>query len=281
MKLGFNIVNLIAQGEPNILTITGSNGNWDIRQHPNYTSNRQALNSLVHAAVTYIADHDDLGLSKEEEILEELNQLCLSFSYLTSNAVTMNQSAVYSRISFIQVGDGFPRARGITGIEPIVNNQNDLVTASSQMLLRFNQNKIDYHIDVIIQYWLDLLSCWSLENLFLGACTILEIIKQCERRRTGIANLHFFDAIVSVSTHLGITVLNRDWISMRNDLIHEGHLSKVRFPNKTKFECIEVCEGVMHWIDEFTHSIFNLGTIKHDRFNRGSLGQLNSYTTWT
>jgi hypothetical protein len=281
MKLGFNIVNLISPDEPNVLTVTGSNGNWDIRQHPNYANNRQAINSRVHGAVTYIADHGDLGLRKDEEILDELMHLCLSLSYLTSNSVTMNQSAIYSRISFIQVGDGFPRDRGITGIDPVVENHTDLETATTQMLRLFNQNKTDYHVDVIIQYWLDILSCWSLENLFLGACTILEIIKQCERRRTGNANLHFYDAIVSVSTHLHITVLNRDWINMRNDLIHEGHLSKVRFPNKTKFECIEVCEDVMQWIDEFIHAIFNLGTIKHNRFDRGSLGQLNSYTTWT
>ncbi len=280
MKLGFNIVNLIAPDEPTNLTFTGSNGNWDIRQHPNYTDNRKALNSRVNAAVTYIADHDDLGLRKDEEILDELIHLCLTFSYLTSNAVTMNQSTMYSRISFIQVGDGFPRDRGITGINPVVDNQTDFAISTNQMIRLFNQNKTDYHIDVIIQYWLDILSCWSLENLFSGACTILEVIKQCERRRTGNANMYFYDAIDSVSNHLGITILNRDWINMRNDLIHEGHLSKVRFPNKTKFECIEVCEDVMLWIDEFIHAIFTLGTIKHKRFDRGSLGQLNSYTTW-
>ncbi len=279
MKLGFNIVNLILPDEPNVLTVTGNNGNWDIRQHSNYTINREAINSRVHAAVTYIAEHDDLGLGKDEEILDELMHLCLSLSYLTSNSVTMNQSANYSRISFIQAGDGFPRERGITGIDPVVENQTDLETATTQMLRLFNQNKTDYHADVIIQYWLDILYCWSLENLFLGACTILEIIKQCERKRTGNANLPFCDAIVSVSTHLNITELNRDWINMRNDLIHEGHLSKIKFPSKTKFECIGVCEAIMHWIDEFIHAIFILGTIKHNRFDRGSLGQLNSYTT--
>jgi len=280
MKLGFNIVNLIVLEESANLTITGSNGNWDIRQHPNYSDNRTAIESRVHAAITYIADHDDLGFRKDEEVLDELINLCLTFSYLTSNAVTINQSTVYSRINFLSVGDGFPRDRGISGINPVVENQTDFTTATNQMIRLFNQNIFNYHIDVIIQYWLDILSCWSLESLFLGACTILEIIKQCERRRTGNANMYFYDAIVSVSIHLGITVLNRNWIDMRNDLIHEGHLSKIRFPNKTKFECIEVCEDVMLWIDEFVHAIFALGTIKHKRFDRGSLGQLNSYTTW-
>lgn len=271
----------MAPDEPINLTFTGRNGNWDIRRHPNYANNRQMLNSRVHAAVTYIADHEDLGFRKDDEIFDELITLCLTFSYLTSNSVTMNQSTMYSRISFLQVGDGFPREKGITDINPVVENQNDFILATNQMLPLFDQNKTDYHIDVIIQYWLDILSCWSLENLFLGACTILEIIKQCERRRTGDANMPIYDAIVSVSTHLGITVLNRDWIKMRNDLIHEGHLSKVQFPNKTKFACIDVCEDVMLWIDEFVHAIFALGTIKHNRFDRGSLGQLNSYTTWT
>ncbi|MBX2962112.1 MAG: hypothetical protein KF687_06335 [Cyclobacteriaceae bacterium] len=278
--LGFNLVNLIAPNDPTNLTIIGTNGTWDIRQHPNFANNRQAINSRVHAAVTYIADHADLGFVKEDEILDELIFLCLSFSYLTSNAVTMNQSAMYSRISFLQVGDGFPRDRGITGIAPIIATEQELTTSINQMLSLFTQNKTNYHIDVIIQFWLDILSCWSLENLFLGACTILEIIKQCERRRTGNNNLHFYNAITSVSTYLGITVLNRDWINMRNDIIHDGHLSSTHFPNKTKFECIEVCEDVMMWIDEFIHKIFNLGAVKQQRFQRGSLAQLNSYTTW-
>lgn len=280
MKLGFNLVNLIAPEQPTNLTITGSNGNWNICQHPNYKNNMQVLNSRVHSAVTYIADHDDLGFGKDEEILDELKHLCLTFSYLTSNAVSMNQTTMYSRISFLQMSDGFPRERGLTDINPVVENQKDFTTATNQMIRLFNQNKEDYHIDIIIQYWLDILSCWSLENLFSGACTILEIIKQCEIRRSGNADMHFYSAIVSVSNNLGITILNRDWIKMRNDLIHEGHLSKVKFPNKRKFECIEVCEDVMLWIDEFIHAIFALETIKHKRFDRGSLGQLNSLTTW-
>ena len=279
-KLGFNIVNLIVPSEPTTLNIRGTNGAWELRQHPNYTSNRQALNSRVHAAVTHIIDHDDLGLTKDDELLTELVNTCLAFSYITSNSVTMNRSTIYCRISFLQVGDGFPRDRGITGIDPIIQNGNDFTTAIEMMISKFESNKTDYHADLLIQFWLDILSCWSLENLFLSVCTILEIIKQCERRRTGNAGLHFYDAIESISNHLGLTVLSRDWINMRNDLIHEGHMSKVRFPGKSKWDCIEVCENVMGWLDDFFHEIFDLGPVKHVRFSRGSLSQLNSYTTW-
>ena len=280
MKLGFNIVNFIVPEEPFDFKIEGNNGIWEFQQHFNYNPNREALNTRVHAAVTYIADHDDLGMHKDDEILNELIHLCLSFSYLTSNAVTVKQSTDYSRISFIQVGDGFPRERGISNIKQVFNNQRDFIIATNQMIKSFDQNKIDYNIEVIIHFWLDIISCWSLEDLFLGACTILEIIKQCERKRTGNTNMHFYDAIVSVSTHLGLTVLNRDWINMRNDLIHEGHLSKVRFPNKSKLDCIKVCECMMLWIDEFIRAIFGLGIMKQKRFDNGSLVQLNSYTTW-
>lgn len=279
--LGFNLVNFIVPIEPTDLTIIGKNGDWTIRLHSNYSINRQTINSRVNAAITYIADHEDLGFIKDEEVLVELTNLCLTFSYLTSNAVTIKCSTNYSRVSFVQIGDGFPRDRGISGIDPIIVNQLDFISVANLMLLLFNQNKTDYHIDVIIHYWLDILSCWSLENLFLGACTILEIIKQCERRRLGKPNLYFYDAIASTSRNLKISVLNRDWINMRNDLIHEGHLSKVKNPNKSKSDCIEICEDLMLWIDQFIHAIFNLGSIKYNRFDRGSLEQLNSYTVWT
>jgi hypothetical protein len=279
-KIGFNIINLIVPTDPPNLIITGSNGNWEFRRHSRYAETKLTLNSKVHSGITYFADHDDLGISSDTVILDELMNLCLTLSYLTSNTVTINQTTVYSRISFLSLNDGYPREKGITGIRPVVNNDADITQATNLMLAGFNQNKTDYHVNVIIHYWLDALSCWSLENLFLSACTILEIIKQAERRRIGDPSLHFFDAISSVSTNLAIPQLNRDWLNMRNDLTHEGHLSKVRFPNKTKGDCIMVCEDVLQWIDEFIHKIFALGPIKGNRFCRGALNGLNSYTTW-
>lgn len=277
--LGFNLVNLIVPGEPVQFDITGMNGIWTLTQAPNFEANREAINSRVTAAATYIAEHPDLGLSKSDVVLDEFMSICLAASYLSSNTVTTNGATPHSRISFIRVGDGFPRAKGITTVEPVVNSEADFIAALTKMLGAFNTNKADYHIDVLIQYWLDLLACWSLENMFMGACTMLEILKQCEIRRTG-SEMHFYDAIVSLSTHHGLPVLNRDWLKMRNDLVHEGHLAKVRFAGKTKQDCINVCEDVMDWLDKFVHVIHGLGPVQVVRFGRGSLADLNSYTTW-
>jgi hypothetical protein len=277
MAIVSDLVNLVLPNEPDKIELSGSLGRWSIDKHFRYDIDRPVLNSKVHSARTYTADHENFSASSLNSILHELRHLTLIFSYLTSNAVTIVNNPS-SEMTLLQVNDGFPRDRGLSGVEPIIREE-EIVNVANKMLALFPTNMGSYHIDVIIHYWLDVISCWSLENLFLGACTILEIVKQSERRRTG-ANLHFFDAIVSISNYLRIQPLNRDWINMRNDLIHEGHLSKVKFPQKNKSDCINVCEDVMSWIDQFINAIFSLQPPTVQRFSRGSLIQLNSYTNW-
>jgi hypothetical protein len=277
MAIVCDFVNLILPGEPDNLEVSGPLGKWNISKHYRYDIDSPVLNSKVHSARTYTADHDRFSLSSLNATLHETRHLSLILSYLTSNAVTIANNQA-SDLTLLQSSDGFPRDRGISGIDPIIN-ETDLSIVTANMLSQFGINAATYHVDVIIHYWLDIISCWSLENLFLGSCTILEIVKQTERRRTG-SNLHFYQAINSISSYLGIQLLNRDWINMRNDLIHEGHFSKVNFPSKTKADCIIVCEDVMTWIDSFIHAIFSIPPPSIPRFSRGSLSQLNSYTTW-
>lgn len=277
--LGFNVINLIVPDEPGSFDVNGSIGTWNFKKFDNYDENVKVLSSGVHAVMTYIADHPDLGSTHDDTMFEEIAHLCLLSSFLSSNTVTINSTTVYSRFTIMQVGDGFPREKGLSGFQSICQNKDEFKDNLELMLASFSTVETDWHIELIIHYWLDSLSCWSLENLYLSACTILEVIKQGEIRRTG-SNLHFYDAIESVSNHFGITVLNRDWIKMRNDLIHEGHLSKARFAGKSKQECIEVCEDVMNWLDEFVFAAFNIGALPAQRFGRGSLGNINSYSTW-
>ena len=106
------------------------------------------------------------------------------------------------------------------------------------------------------------------------------MIKQNERRRLGNDRLTFFEGIDSATSNLQITNLSWDFTKMRNDLIHEGHLSGTNYPGHTKAECSEVVADVLNWIDEYIHGLFGIIPVTKVRYPRQVLSSLNSYTTW-
>lgn len=277
---GFNIVNLIIPGEPQTIKLQGKHDEWTLERVPKYSTMRAAVETKVQAAVTYTAEHPDVGFSGVDDLFDEVLHICLSASFLTTNTVTIHGSTPYSKTTMMNpTPDIFPREKGATGFGAVVSSAPAFQQSMQAMLGSFEANKGLHHTDFIMHYWLEVLSCWSLENMFLSACTILELLKQSERRRTGNPNMYFYNAISSLSTHYGLTVLSTDWKDMRNDLVHEGQLSKNHFPGKSKADCIAVCEDVMDWIDQFMFKVHGIASTRSPRFGRGSLHQLNSYTT--
>jgi len=284
--LGFCLLNLFIPNNPDELILNGNHGEWRLAKDVDFDNKLQTITSKRTICLeTYTITHDhSLGGSGSsriaDELLKELNYVCLSLSYLTGSAVTFERSLPMSDITFIQVGDSFPRMRGLSSSDPVTFDQYDFKEKLDTMINAFERNQNTNNINIIIHHLLDSTYCWSLEDLFLSLCTVLEIIKQNERRRTGNSRLYFYDSIASVARHLGITVLNEDFKNMRNDLIHEGHLSKIKFSGHTKSECSDVVCDVLNWIDEYVHAIFSLGDVKNTRYPRNTLSGLNSYTTW-
>jgi len=214
-----------------------------------------------------------------DEVFDELLYICLAASFLSGSAVTVSRSLPSSEIMIAETGPRFPRDRGLSIIDPIFSQPSDFVQTLSAMVDGFESVISSNNIEVIIHHWLDSLSCWSLEDLYLSACTILEIIKQNERHRSGKMNQYFYDAIVSASNHYKIRVMSRDWIAMRNDLVHDGKLSGSRFQNKNVFQCNSVSKDVLHWLDEYIFAVFGLCGLSTNRYDDPTL-MLNSYTVY-
>lgn len=178
-----------------------------------------------------------------------------------------------------EAGPRFPRERGLSIIGPIYSQPSGFEIALSAIVDGFERATRNNNIEVIIHHWLDSLSCWSLEDQYLSACTILEIIKQTERRRNGNPDQHFYDAIVSASNHYKIRVMSRDWILMRNDLVHDGKLSGSKFQNKDVVQCNAVSKDVLHWLDEYVFAVFGIARLITNRYDDPTL-LLNSYTVY-
>jgi hypothetical protein len=282
LNIGFRLINFIVPDALDEFKIIGKHGNWIVKKEHDYDEKTNELKRKPTIALeTYTIEHENShDHSVTEELLEEVRHICLSLSYLCGTAITFERSLPFSDVNFITVGDGFPRMRHLIPDNHVVSNFHEFETKLNLMVENFDDNENDNNANIIIHHLLDSNYCWSLEDLFLGLCTVLEIIKQNERRRTNNRNMPFYNSIVSVSGHLNITVLNQDFKNMRNDLIHEGHLSKVTFPGHTKSECADVICDVLNWVDEYLHAIFAINPVDSIRCPANALAGLNSYTTW-
>lgn len=273
--IGFHLVNLIIPNAPAILKIKTKNGEWQLERENGYLDFIPNLMRRNACAETYVVIND----KKSDKVFDELLYICLASSFLTGSAVTVKRLSFLSDISIVALGDRFPRERGISGFEPIVKTGDEFAQSISIMVDEFPTIINTHNAEVIIHHWLDSLSCWLLEDLYLSSCTVLEIIKQNERRRSGNDTLSFYSAISSASIHYGISILSKDWINMRNDLIHDGKLSSSKFSDKNKKDCMSVCTDVLNWIDEYILAVFGVGPIKNKRFSNDTL-ELNSYTIY-
>lgn len=273
--IGFRLVNLLIPGTQEEFQITTKNGTWTLVREQNYVELEQKLQNRVSCAETFFITHEE----RDNKVFDELLYICLAASFLSGSTVTVRRSLPSSEIMIVETGSRFPRDRGLSTIDPIFSQPSDFVQALSTMVDGFESAISTNNIEVIIHHWLDSLSSWSLEDQYLSACTILEIIKQNERQRNGNMNQHFYDAIVSASNHYQIGVMSRDWIAMRNDIVHDGKLSGSRFQNKNVFQCNAVSKDVLRWLDEYVCSVFGLAGFCANRYGDPTLMQ-NSYTVY-
>jgi hypothetical protein len=130
---------------------------------------------------------------------------------------------------------------------------------------------------LLIHHWLDALACWSLEDLYLSATTLLQIISATEADRQN-AQLSFLQGVSGAAARLGLRHLSVDFRDMRNELIHDGRLIGTRFRGPDKLACAHVAADVLNWIDEYMYEALGLGHPPSVRFNKTQFITLNAYS---
>ena len=116
--LALNLCNLIIPGDPEELQVSTSLGTWKFYQNPGFIEAKRAILRDGKCANTYCIEFDIPHTHPDhadclEATLDELLALCLGASYLTCQAVAPTQSTMTSSISFLTLGDRFPRQRGM------------------------------------------------------------------------------------------------------------------------------------------------------------------------
>lgn len=277
--IGFWVVNLLIPGEPDACKIRTASGGWTLEKYDYYLASKDAI-SRGQCAHTYAIENDvsmSNGAAACDTSLEELTSLLLGASYLSGLSVTAKTSLPYSDVSIIQANDHWPRERAIGDGNSCVNTQEEFVDNLEKFVASWPLVAPREKILILVHHWLDALGCWSFEDFYLSATTLLQIIAATQERIKG-NSLYYFDAVTLASTRVGITSLKEDFKDMRNNLIHEGKLLGGKFIGKDREACSIVAADVMNWFDEYIHVVMNLGKVKRRRYSKDDFMRLNAYS---
>lgn len=262
-------------------TVPSRFGVWEFERFNEYHEIKKNIQP-GQCATTFTATNSEVtprvSHSEFDETIHDLLDICLFFSYCTGKCVTPRKNTLGSDIKYIEFGDNFLLSKNIEGINPInINSQYGVVLKD---IIISNTCQVDINqFRLLVTYWLNGITCFSLEDLFLGLCVVMDIVKQCEKtfhRR----NFSFFEGMQAASTRFNINELSRDYTKMRNDLVHEGKLSGNNYNDKTKTECAETIVQVLNWLDFYFAKI--LGIENHftlgNRFSHHDIIGLPSFS---
>jgi len=255
--LGFNIADLVTQEET--FDIPSSFGKWEFRKSGNYDRLIEAMEKGM-CGNTFTAFHSEASERTTDEqshsLCDEIIDICLILSFITAKCVTVSGSAVFSCPMFIQLGDHFLRSRAIRGFNDLAPKdaysrvfQDGITALQGSMRVR--------KLRILLSHWISGLTCFTIEDLFLGACVQMDIVKQCETLPSE-NRISYFEGMNRASNRYGISPLSPDYKNMRNDLVHEGTLSGSNNQNKTKNDCASIIADVLNWIDEYVLKVLSL-----------------------
>jgi hypothetical protein len=141
---------------------------------------------------------------------------------------------------------------------------------------------------LLIHFYIDALSCWSLENFYLSGSTLLQIIASTEEDgsrpfaqahavQRGIRRVGFFDHLAGAADKIGIAPLAHDVVKIRNSLIHEGTLNSGTFIQQ--MDAAIPISDAMNWVDEYVYGILGLGKVPVPRHSANDYAYaLNSFS---
>ncbi|WP_292923421.1 hypothetical protein [Nitrosomonas sp.] len=279
--IGFWLINMIVPNDPEEASISTSSGEWFLKRYVEFIKSKDAIKSRNQCAHTYsIEIATSLRTDKSaacDAALEEMTPILLGSSFLTGLAVTARMSLPHSDISIFEPTSHWPRERSMGSGNPCVNTSNEFFIVLEKFIVAWPTIGQSEKTLILIHHWLDALGCWSLEDLYLSATTLLQIIAATEEQRAG-NDMSYFQAIQSAANRVGISPLSRDFKDMRNNLIHEGKLLGGSFTGTDIEACSIVVSDVMNWFDEYIHAVMKLGPVMKKRYSKHDFISLNAYS---
>ena len=247
---------------------------------PSYEEKIAAIQS-GQCAETYTLEHS-VSMHKDgsaacDLAFKEMTPLLLGASYLSGLSVTANASLPSSEVMILCPSNHWPRARSMGYENAILDTPCQFKSGLEAFVKAWPVSGHDEKVLLLTHHWLDSMSCWSLEDLYLSATTLLQIIAATQVSIEKV-KMSYFDGVRNAARRVGIRVLSRDFVDMRNNLVHEGTLIGSRSHRKSPAQCATVAADVLNWFDEYMHSILGLGPVIRQRFDHHKLLSLNAYS---
>ncbi|MGE3714285.1 MAG: hypothetical protein AB7F82_07130 [Alphaproteobacteria bacterium] len=278
--LCFRVVNLLIPGNPGMVDLPLPSGTWTLTKGQNFASDVEAIGK-GQCVETYILEHPvsmDAGSAAVDEAFDEITPILLAASYATGLSVTIKRSTPGSECMIMQPSEHWPRDRAMGPPSPVVALEAEFIALIQSFVQNWPQAGQTEKARLLVHHWLDALSCWSMEDLYLSTTTLLQIIVATEATRQGNAGLRYYPGVTAAANHKRIRVLGNDFKNMRNELIHDGRLIGSRFAGPDKAACAAVVADVLNWFDDYLHTALGLGSVKKTRFRPTDFQSLNAYS---
>lgn len=285
--LSFYVTNLVIPGDPEDFSITTPSGPWTLIKTQNFTTTKSAITGFTsvrpqHLQVgeTYFLENQtslDLSATAVDRALAEITPILLAASYATGMTVTVERSSGGSSVAIMQPSDHWPRARALGSGSYAINTSDEFIRLVETFVQAWPTTGQSEKVLLLVHHWLDALACWSMEDLYLSATTLLQIIVATEANRQGKPSLPYYSGLEDAALRMGIATLSQDFKNMRNELIHDGQLIGSRFAGP-RSACDQVIADVLNWFDTYVHSGLGLGPVAKTRFRATDFATLNAYS---
>lgn len=284
LNMSFWIINLLIPDDPMMVNVTTSDGSWQFKQIPQFETNRAAIlgGSALRPTMPPIAEtyflQDSAGADDFHRIETEVTPILLAATYATGMSVTSERALKNGGAALVQPSNHWPRARGLDAQSLVINTTDEFVHLVEAFVNGWQTAGRTEKALLLVHHWLDSLSCWSMEDLYLSATTLLQIIVATEATKQGKEELKFYPGIQSAATRVGIAPLSPQFKDMRNELVHDGQLIGSRFSGPDKAACAQVMSDVLNWFDSYLHAALALGQVVRVRFKPTDFMGLNAYS---
>ncbi len=278
--LGQIIANLLIPGDPQNLTLNLPATPWTLTQHPGFSKSKAAMAGHQCAETYYLESSISRSANTTgfDAAFKELTPIFLAASYATGLTITSMRSMMMSEAKILQPSEHWPRPRAMDQPSYVVMNDAEFVDLVERFVRAWPHAGVTEKARLLVHHWLDALVCWSMEDLYLSATTLLQVIVATEATRQSKKELRFYDGVEAAARRFNLRVLSDDFKNMRNELIHDGQLIGRRFPAANKQACGLVVVDVLNWLDEYIHSALSLGAVRKTRFSIADVSNLNAYS---
>ena len=326
-QLSFFITNLLVPGDPQQIEISTPSGGWTLEQVADYerakkviTAARGPQASELPIENTYILEHASFGQlspTVDEKTCDELTPILLAASFATGMSVTIRDGTLAGPSLMGNPTPEWPRPRAMDGPSWVVNTSSEFQALVNAFVRSWPGAGLEEKALLLVHHWLDALACWSMEDLYLSATTLLQVIAATEEKkllakrkragkkkqhaggkRTDETKLYFYAALKEASKRMNIRKPSFEAKEMRDSLVHEGSLrgdwmNKV---NRTRWAgigenaddggdrltdqeiCARIVAEVMNWFDAYVHAALRLGKVTKTRFVAHDFARLNAYS---